>query len=153
METSDLSKVWGSSFWFSQRVQYPQVPRSFRGTEQLIPPLSSNSRIQIYFRGNPFLAFVSLWICVRVSSSSSLFRCMWDMWKFVQIQGWDSRFRGIPARWLKISLHVVFLRYFRGFPRFFCAVVIKALLNSRRGNHVWFVKNSLSAEFPAGNRN
>jgi len=50
----------------------------------------------------------------------------------VQVQGYDSRFRGIPARWLNISLHV-------GFPRFsagFRAVVTKALLNSRRGNHV-----------------
>jgi len=35
-----------------------------------------------------------------------------------------------------------------GFPRYFRAVVIKALLNSRRRNHVWLVKNSLSAGIP-----
>ena len=44
-------------------------------------------------------------------------------------QGWVSRFRGNPAQWLKISLHVEFRRDFR-------AVVIKELLNPRRGNHV-----------------
>ena len=35
-----------------------------------------------------------------------------------------------------------------GFPRYFRAVVIKALLNSRRGNHVQLVKISLSAGIP-----
>ena len=41
-------------------------------------------------------------------------------------KGGDSLFRGIPARWLKISLHMVFPRVF---PRVFRAVVIKALPN------------------------
>jgi len=38
------------------------------------------------------------------------------------LQGYDPHFRGIPARWLKISLHA-------RFPRVFRAVFIKALLN------------------------
>ena len=35
-----------------------------------------------------------------------------------------------------------------GFPRYFRAMAIKALLNSRRGNHVCLVKFSLSAGIP-----
>ena len=42
---------------------------------------------------------------------------------------------------------MVFPRDFRGFPRDFCAVVIKALLNPRRGNHVWFVKKPFPQKF------
>ena len=34
----------------------------------------------------------------------------------IQKRGCDSRFRGSPARWLKISLQEAFPRYFRGFP-------------------------------------
>ena len=69
------------------------------------------------------------------------------------IQGCDSHSRGIPARWLKNSLHVGFPRDFRGFSRFprdSRAVVIKALLIAKFPTwiHVWLVKIHLSAEFP-----
>ena len=40
------------------------------------------------------------------------------------LQGYDPHFRGIPARWLKISLHA-------RFPRVFRAVFIKALLTAK----------------------
>ena len=63
-------------------------------------------------------------------------------WLNANRQGWDSCFRRIPVRCQKFHFTWDFRGNSTGFTRYFSAVVvvIKALLNSRRGNHVWLVK-------------